>query len=153
MLINFSTKNLPDNPIYWSMVLQLFVKPWVGDQPLGRLLPAHSTAKTQNKRTQIFMPQVRFKNTIPAFERTKRVHDLRGPYTWESGWRVRLGSFSNKPNSSVCGSQSWESAHAFLVKLIRARLASQTPTCMGPFRPRGHFDRHVFLYWAQLTLI
>jgi hypothetical protein len=39
--------------------------------------------------------------------------------------RVRLGSGSNEPSSSVCGSQSWESAHAFVVKLIRARLPSQ----------------------------
>ena len=29
---------------------------------------------------------------------------LRGPYTYESGSRVRLGSGSNEPNSSMCGS-------------------------------------------------
>jgi hypothetical protein len=68
---------------------------------------------------------------------------LRGPYTYESGLRVRLSSGPNEPNSSMCGSQSWESVHSFVVKLIRARLlsqarravlASQTCTCMGPFR-------------------
>jgi hypothetical protein len=30
----------------------------------------------------------------------------RGPYTYESTSRVRLGSGSNEPNSSVCGSRS-----------------------------------------------
>jgi hypothetical protein len=50
---------------------------------------------------------------------------LRGPYTYESGSRVQLGSGSNEPYSYACGSQSWESAHAFVVKLIRARLSSQ----------------------------
>jgi hypothetical protein len=30
----------------------------MGDQPVGRPLPAHRTAQTQNKRTQTSMPQV-----------------------------------------------------------------------------------------------
>jgi hypothetical protein len=70
MLINFSTKAYQVIlSIDLAMVLQLFVEPWAGDQPVARLLPAHSTAKTQNKRTQTSMPQVKFKTTIPAFER------------------------------------------------------------------------------------
>jgi hypothetical protein len=32
-----------------------------------------------------------------------KTHALRCPYTYESGWRVRLGSGSNESNSSVCG--------------------------------------------------
>jgi hypothetical protein len=33
----------------------------------------------------------------------RRFNALRCPYTYESGSRVRLGSGSNEPNSSVCG--------------------------------------------------
>jgi hypothetical protein len=58
----------------------------------------------QNKRTQTCIPRLGFEPTTPAFERAKTVHALRGPYTYESGSRVRLGSGSNEPNSSVCGS-------------------------------------------------
>jgi hypothetical protein len=50
--------------------------PWTEDQPVARLLPTHRTAQTQNKRTQISMPQVGFESTILAFERTKTVHAL-----------------------------------------------------------------------------
>jgi hypothetical protein len=39
--------------------------PWTGDEPVARPLPM-----------QIHMPQVRFKPTIPVFERAKTVHDL-----------------------------------------------------------------------------
>jgi hypothetical protein len=47
-----------------------------GDQPVTRLLPTHRTTQTQNKSTQIFMPQVGFEHTIPMFERAKTVHAL-----------------------------------------------------------------------------
>jgi hypothetical protein len=46
----------------------------MGDQPVARLLPAHRTAQTQNKRTQTYMSQVGFEPTIPVFERAKTVH-------------------------------------------------------------------------------
>jgi hypothetical protein len=58
-----------DLSIYLSMALQPFVgpwplylfpylytisrTPWTGDQSVARPLPAHRTAQTQNKRTQI----------------------------------------------------------------------------------------------------
>jgi hypothetical protein len=47
-----------------------------GDQPVGKQLPSHRTAETQNKRTQTTMPRVRFDPTIPVFERTKTDHAL-----------------------------------------------------------------------------
>jgi hypothetical protein len=50
--------------------------PWLGDQPVARLPPAHRTAQTYNKRTQTSMPWVGFEATIPAFERAKTVHAL-----------------------------------------------------------------------------
>jgi hypothetical protein len=50
--------------------------PWTGDQPIARPLPAHRTAQTKNKRTQISMPQVEFEPTTPVFERAKTVHTL-----------------------------------------------------------------------------
>jgi hypothetical protein len=73
------------------MALQSFVGPWplfqfinlftqsVGllgrgiSQSQGRYL---HTDITNNKRTQISMPEVRFEPTIPVFERTKTVHAL-----------------------------------------------------------------------------
>jgi hypothetical protein len=122
--------------------------PWTGDQIVERPLPTHSTPQKHNKRIQTFMSQVGFESKIPVLEQAKTVHALRGPYTYESSSRVRIDSGSNEPNSSVCGSQSWDSAQACVVKLIRARLpsqarraglASQTRTCMGPFRPCGHY--------------
>jgi hypothetical protein len=50
--------------------------PWTGDQPVARPLPTHTTAQTQNKRTQTSMPLVGFEPTIPVFERAKTVHAL-----------------------------------------------------------------------------
>jgi hypothetical protein len=77
---------------YLSMALQPFVGawpffgflilytvgsiPWTGDQPVARPLPTHRTTQTQNKCTQISMPWVGFKPTIPVFERAKTVHAL-----------------------------------------------------------------------------
>jgi hypothetical protein len=49
---------------------------WMGNQPVTRSLPAHRTVQTQNKRTQISMPQVGFEATIPVFERAKTLHAL-----------------------------------------------------------------------------
>jgi hypothetical protein len=43
---------------------------------VGRLLPAHRTAQTQNKRTQISVSLIGFEPTVPVFERTKTVHAL-----------------------------------------------------------------------------
>jgi hypothetical protein len=40
--------------------------PWTGDQPVVRLLPTHRI------NAQTSMPRMRFKPTIPAFERAKR---------------------------------------------------------------------------------
>jgi hypothetical protein len=50
--------------------------PWMGDQPVARLMSTHRTSQTQNKRTQTSMPRVGFEHTIPMFERTKTVHAL-----------------------------------------------------------------------------
>jgi hypothetical protein len=74
------------------MALQPFIRPWLlfqflnlctqsvghwtGDQPAARLLSAHRTVQTQNKRTQTTMLQVGFELTIPVFERAKTVHAL-----------------------------------------------------------------------------
>jgi hypothetical protein len=48
----------------------------MGDQPIARLLPAHTTAQKQHKRTQTSMPQVGFEPTIPMSEWVKTVHAL-----------------------------------------------------------------------------
>jgi hypothetical protein len=40
--------------------------PWTRDQPVARPLPTHTTAQTQNKRTQTFMPRAGLQPTIPA---------------------------------------------------------------------------------------
>jgi hypothetical protein len=48
----------------------------MGDRPVARLLPAHRTTQTQDKRTQTSMPRMGFQPTIPVFERTKRVRTL-----------------------------------------------------------------------------
>jgi hypothetical protein len=48
--------------------------PWTGDQ--ARPLPTHRNIQTQNKRPQTFVPWVKFRTTIPAFEQAKRVHAL-----------------------------------------------------------------------------
>jgi hypothetical protein len=54
---------------------------------------------------------------------------LRCPYTDESGSRVRLGSGSNEPNSSVCGAP-------------RARLGSLLArTCVGGPEPGSRIHR------------
>jgi hypothetical protein len=50
--------------------------PWMEDQPVTRILPAHRTAQTQNKRTQTSMPQMGFESMIPVFEQVKTVHAL-----------------------------------------------------------------------------
>jgi hypothetical protein len=50
------------------------------------------------------MSSVGFELTIPELELAKTVNALGGPYTYDSDSRVRLGSGSNVPKSSVCGS-------------------------------------------------
>jgi hypothetical protein len=65
------------------------------------------------------MPGVGLEPTIPAFERAKTVHVLRCPYTYESDLRVRLGSARvQMSRNRLCGPQSWEFAHACVVKYI-----------------------------------
>jgi hypothetical protein len=44
------------------------------DQPVARPLSAHETAQTQNKHTQISVPQVGIEPTVPVFVRSKTVH-------------------------------------------------------------------------------
>jgi hypothetical protein len=64
-------------PLFSLLIFYIVVRtPWTGDQPVGRLLPAHRTTQTQNKRKQTTMPQVGFEPTIPAFERAKTVYVL-----------------------------------------------------------------------------
>jgi hypothetical protein len=64
---------------------------------------------------------------------TEDTLSVRGPYTYESGSRVRLGSGSNEPNSSVCGSPLSYVCNELNPSPAprRAGLASQSPTCMG----------------------
>jgi hypothetical protein len=50
--------------------------PWKKDQPVARPLPAHTTTRTQNKRTQTSMSWVGFEPTIPVFERLETIHAL-----------------------------------------------------------------------------
>jgi hypothetical protein len=50
--------------------------PWTGDQSIARPLPAHMTAQTQNKRTQISVTRVGIEPTIPVFERAKTFNAL-----------------------------------------------------------------------------
>jgi hypothetical protein len=59
---------------------------WTGDQPISSPLPAHRTVQTQNKRAQTYIPRVGFEPTIPAFERTKRVHVLDSAATVVGYW-------------------------------------------------------------------
>jgi hypothetical protein len=68
--------------------------PRTGDQPVARSLPAHRTTQTQNKRTQTYMPPVGFEPTVLVYKLAKTVYALGGPYTYESGLRVRLGEES-----------------------------------------------------------
>jgi hypothetical protein len=47
-----------------------------GELAVAWPLTAHRTAQTQNKRTQIYMPKVGFKPTVPVFEGAKTVYAL-----------------------------------------------------------------------------
>jgi hypothetical protein len=44
---------------------------WTGYQPVARPLHAYKTTQTQNKRTQISIPQVGFEPAILVLERAK----------------------------------------------------------------------------------
>jgi hypothetical protein len=75
----------------WSLFqfLNLYAvcrSPLTGDQPVTRPLPAHRRTQTQNKRTQISMPQVGFAPTIPVLSERRRFmpQNLLFPY---SGWK------------------------------------------------------------------
>jgi hypothetical protein len=46
----------------------------MGDQPILRPLPILWTTQTQNKLTQIYLPQFGFEPATPAFERVKTVN-------------------------------------------------------------------------------
>jgi hypothetical protein len=65
-------------PVSWSYTVSR--TPWTGDQSVARPLHTHRT-QTQNKRTQISMPWVGFKPTIPSVQATKIVHALDGAAT------------------------------------------------------------------------
>jgi hypothetical protein len=86
--------------IYLTMDLQSFIEPWPlfsflilytvgrtlwsGDQPVARPLPIHRTTRTQNKSTQISMPQGGFEPTIPVFERRRQ-------FMPQTAWPLLLG--------------------------------------------------------------
>jgi hypothetical protein len=78
MYLWFYTALLLDLGKFFSFLIFYTVgrTPWTGDQPVVRPLPEHRTPQTQNRGTQISMPQVCFEPTIPVFERTKTVHAL-----------------------------------------------------------------------------
>jgi hypothetical protein len=70
--------------------------PWTWDQPYARPLPTHRTTQIQTS-----MPLARFEDTIPVFERAKRVHALDRAATvmgavtlttWIQGWPVRISA-------------------------------------------------------------
>jgi hypothetical protein len=64
-------------PIYSFLILYTVGRnPWTGGQTVARPIPTHRTTQTENKRTQISMPRLRFESTIPVFERAKTVHAL-----------------------------------------------------------------------------
>jgi hypothetical protein len=48
----------------------------MGDQPIARPLPTLGTRNKHNKRTQTYMPLVRFEPTVSELERAKTVHEL-----------------------------------------------------------------------------
>jgi hypothetical protein len=50
--------------------------PQIGHQPVARALPTYRTTQTQNKRTQTFMPRLRFEPTTQVFEPAKTIHEL-----------------------------------------------------------------------------
>jgi hypothetical protein len=47
-----------------------------GGSAVARPLSTYRTTRTQNKRTQTYMPLVGFEPTVPVFERAKTVHVL-----------------------------------------------------------------------------
>jgi hypothetical protein len=81
---SFIRSSMALQPVVWPCTLLQFRNvfytvrstPWTSDQPVSRLLPAHRTTQTQNKRTQTTMSWVGLEPTIPAFERAKTVHAL-----------------------------------------------------------------------------
>jgi hypothetical protein len=48
----------------------------MGNKPVLRPLPIHRTTQTQNRRTQISMPEEGFEPMTPVFKRVKTVHAL-----------------------------------------------------------------------------
>jgi hypothetical protein len=50
--------------------------PCMGNQPIARPLHTHRATQTQNKRTQIPMPRVRFEYMTPVFKRQETIHAL-----------------------------------------------------------------------------
>jgi hypothetical protein len=78
-LFIYGSAALVDFGCFFSFLILYTVRrtSWMGDQPVKRPLPPHSTAQAQNKRTQTSTPQVGFKPTIPLFERAKTLYVLR----------------------------------------------------------------------------
>jgi hypothetical protein len=67
----------PWPPFFFFSFLMLYTvirTPWKGNQPVRKLLPAHRSTQTQNKRTQTSMHWVGFESTISRFELAKAVH-------------------------------------------------------------------------------
>jgi hypothetical protein len=63
---------------FFSFVILYTVSrtPWMGDQPVARPLSMYRSSQTQNKRTQISMPQVGFEPMNPMFMQAKTVQAL-----------------------------------------------------------------------------
>jgi hypothetical protein len=76
--VSLSTVLLLDLGRFFNFLILYTVgrTPWTGDQPIPRLLPAHRTTQTQNKRTQASIPWVGFNPMTPVFEWAKTVHAL-----------------------------------------------------------------------------
>jgi hypothetical protein len=66
----------PWSPFQFLNLYTVDRTPWTVDPLVARPLPTSRTSQTQNKRSQTSMPRVRFKPTIPEFERAKTVYDL-----------------------------------------------------------------------------
>jgi hypothetical protein len=112
-----------------SLILYIVGRtPLTGDQPVARLLPAHRTAQTHNKRTWTPMPQVGFKSTIPVSEWTKTVHALRRVHIT----RARAHQACNSTHRISAGSAS--------TCTVTSLASTSTSNVDAPFRPCGHCE-------------
>jgi hypothetical protein len=119
--------------------------PWTGDQPFARPLPAHRTAQTQNKRTQIPILQLGFELTISLFERAKVGHALDHAVTViavvtimtrDLGTIIIIISGVLRPLLAYCTSPRWQ-MRVIVEQLVELKLAGETEV-LGENLPQRH---------------